>query len=109
MNPGTLSGWVEGIAGGILGLVGGIIGTYYSIKNVNGPLERSLMIRSAVVCWIAILVFLSLLLGLPSPYRFFMWIPYSLLLPMGIILGNRMQQAIRRQESQSNASEDMGR
>lgn len=109
MIPGAVWGWAGGIAGGILGLVGGIIGTYFSIKNVKGPLERSFMIRSAVVCWIAILVFLSLLLGLPSPYRFFMWIPYSLLLPLGIILGNRRQQAIRRQESQSSASKDMGR
>ncbi|MCU0856822.1 MAG: hypothetical protein MUC65_00270 [Pontiellaceae bacterium] len=100
MSNGAMWGWIGGIAGSVLGLAGGIIGTYFSIRNTNGPLERSFMIKSAVVCWIAILIFLGLLLGLPDPYRYFMWIPYSILLPLGIICGNRRQQAIRQQESQ---------
>jgi len=102
MTSGAMWGWIGGIAGGILGLAGGIIGTYFSIKNTNGPLERSFMIKSAVVCWVAILIFLGLLIGLPHPYRFFMWIPYGILLPLGIIFGNRKQQAIRQQESRNN-------
>ncbi|MDD5007849.1 MAG: hypothetical protein PHC68_05515 [Syntrophorhabdaceae bacterium] len=109
MNIGVMWGWIGGIAGGIFGLAGGVIGTYFSIKNTNGPLERSFMIKSAVVCWIAILVFLGLLLGLPNPYRFFVWIPYSILLPLGIIFWNRKQQAIRQQESQNNTSESICR
>lgn len=109
MNSGVMWGWIGGIVGGILGLAGGIIGTLFSIKNTNGPLERSFMIKSAFVCWIAILIFLGLLLGLPNPYRFFMWIPYTILLPLGIIYGNRKQQAIRQQESQNNTSKDIRR
>lgn len=109
MNIGVMWGWIGSIAGGIFGLAGGVIGTYFSIKNTNGPLERSFMIKSAVVCWIAILVFLGLLLGLPNPYRFFVWIPYSILLPLGIIFWNRKQQAIRQQESQNNTSESICR
>ena len=80
----------------------GVVGTYFSIKKTNGPRERSFMIKSAVVFWIAILMFLGLLLGLPNPYRWFMWIPYSILLPLGIIYGNRKQQAIRQEEWQNN-------
>lgn len=108
MNSGVMWGWIGGFAGGVLGLAGGIIGTYFSIKNTNGPLERSFMIKSAAVCWIAVLIFLGLLLGLPNPYRYFMWIPYSILLPFGIIYSNRKQQAIRHEESQDKSDEVLG-
>ena len=101
MNTGAMWGWVGGIAGGIIGLAGGIVGTYFSIKNTSGPQERSFVIKSASVCWIAILIFLGLLLGLPNPYRWFMWIPYGILLPLGIIYINRRQQTIRQEESQN--------
>jgi hypothetical protein len=37
-----------------------------------------------------------------------MWIPYSILLPLGIIYGNRKQQAIRQEESQTKSGEDIG-
>jgi hypothetical protein len=101
VNSGALWGWIGGIAGGVIGLAGGVIGTYFSIKNTNGPRERYFMIKSVGVCWIAILIFLGLLLGLPTPYRWFLWTPYSVLLPLGIIYGNRRQQAIRQEESQT--------
>ena len=108
MNSGAMWGWIGGIAGGILGLAGGIVGTYFSIKRTNGPLERSFMIKSATVCWIAILIFLGLLLGLPNPYRFLMWIPYSILLPLGIIFGNWTQQAIRHLAGRSGCTKRGG-
>jgi hypothetical protein len=101
MSTGALWGWIGGIAGGVLGFAGGVVGTYFGIKNTNGPRERSFVIGSAIVCWIAILLFLGLLLALPNPYRWFLWIPYSILLPLGICYGNRQQQAIRQQESRS--------
>lgn len=101
MTTGAMWGLIGGIAGGVIGLAGGVVGTYSSIKNTNGPRERAFVVKSAVVCWIAVLLFLALLLSLPNPYRWFMWIPYSILLPLGIIYGNRHQQAIRRQESQN--------
>lgn len=104
MNSGAMWGWIGGIVGGVLGLAGGVVGTYVGIRNTNGPLERSFMIKSAAVCWIAVLAFLGLFLALPSPHRHFMWIPYSILLPLGIVYGNRRQQAIRREES-NNPSE----
>lgn len=102
MDTGTMWGWIGGIIGGLLGLTGGIIGTYFSIKNTNGPRERSFMIRSALVFWISGSIFLGLLFVLPNSYRWLMWIPYEILLPLGIIHGNRKQQAIRHEESQNN-------
>ena len=101
MNAGALWGWIGGIAGGVIGIACGIVGTYFSIKNAKWPRERSFVIKSAAVCWIAILIFLGLLLALPDPYRWFMWISYGILLPLGITYGNRRHQAIRREESQS--------
>jgi len=58
------------------------------------------MIKSAAVCWIAIIVLIGLFLVLPNPYRWLMWIPYSILLPLGTLYVNRTQQRIRREESQ---------
>ncbi len=97
MNGQTL-GWAGGILGGIIGTLGGIIGCYFSIKNTNGPKEKSFMIKSVVVMWIAILLFLTLLFTLPKPYNFLLWIPYGILLPIAILYGNRKQQEIRNSE-----------
>jgi uncharacterized membrane protein YfcA len=99
------AGWIGGIVGGIIGLIGGIIGTYFSIKNTNGPRERAFMVKAGIVCWIAILLFLGLMFALPTPYRYFVWIPYSILLPLGIRFGNRTQQRIRREESQNQGDQ----
>lgn len=104
---GEMWGWIGGIGGGLIGLAGGVIGSYCSIKNSNGPLERSFVIKAAVVLWTGGLIFLGLLLALPSPYRWFMWIPYSIFLPLGIIYGNRKHQAIRQQESHNRQVGDM--
>ena len=40
-----------------------------------------------------------LMLVLPSPWRWLLWIPYGILLPTGIIFGNRRHQQIRRAEA----------
>ena len=105
MSAGAMWGWIGGIAGIVMGLVGGIIGTRCSIKNTNGPRERSFMVKAAAVVWIAIVIFLGLLIALPSPYRWFMWIPYSILLPLGITFGNRKQQAIRQEEARDRQAQ----
>ena len=94
MDPGIAGGLI----GGGLGVIGGAIGTYASIKNTFGPRERRYMIRVSVVGWIAITLFVLLLLVLPNPYRFFLWIPYAVGLPSAIISCNRKQRAIRAKE-----------
>jgi phosphotransferase system glucose/maltose/N-acetylglucosamine-specific IIC component len=88
-----------GIIGMALGLMGGIVGTYYSIKNTHGPRERRLMVKAAVVTWLAGGLFLFLLFVLPGPYKWLLWVPYGILLPVGIITVNKRQAKIRSEES----------
>ena len=91
-------GMVGGIIGGTLGLMGGAIGTYASIKNTAGPRERQFMVRIAIVTWVVVTLFVVLLFVLPSPYRWLLWIPYGVALPLAIVALNRKQQAIRSEE-----------
>jgi threonine/homoserine/homoserine lactone efflux protein len=91
--------------GGIGGLAGGVVGTYFSIKNTNGPRERAFVTKAAIICWVAVLVFLAVLFALPNPYRWLVWIPYAILLPIGIKTWNKRQFAIRQEESQNKPSE----
>jgi hypothetical protein len=104
MNAGELGVWIGAIGGGLGGAAGGIIGTYFSVRNTNGPRERAFVIRAAVVCWLAVLVFVALQFALPTPYRWLLWIPYAILLPISIRLWNKRQFSIRQEESQNTAS-----
>ncbi len=97
MHPGLIGA----IGGSVLGLAGGIVATYFSIKNTNGPNERRFMVKASVVMWITIGIFLALLFLLPNPYRWFMWIPYGILLPLGIIFVSKRDAQIRAKESGS--------
>lgn len=99
MNSGETWGLIGGIAGGLLGLVGGMVGTYYSIRNTERSRERSWVIRFSILCCAGIGLFLGLIWLLPVPYRFFLWIPYSILLPWGIVAANRKQRRIREEEA----------
>ena len=92
-------GFVGGIIGGALGVAGGAVGTYFSIKNIGGPSERSFMIRVSVIAWVAITAFLAGVLLLPKPYNFILWVPYGIALPLGIRWCNRRQLQIRAQEA----------
>ena len=93
------AGTIGGILGAILGVGGGLVGTYFSIKNTNGPLERAFMIKASVVAWIAVSVFLILLLVIPSPHQLWLWVPYGILLPLGIIKTNKRLAEIRQREN----------
>ena len=81
------------MAGGLIGLLGGIVGTWASIRNTGGPRERAFVVRACVVVWAGGIVFLA-------PWRHLLWIPYGILLPLGIITWNRAQQRIRREETE---------
>ncbi len=87
---------IGGLVGGAVGIIGGIIGTYFSIKNTTGIKERAFMIKCSIACWIAIGLFLGLMFTLPDPYRHFLWIPYGVLLPIGITAVNRKQSKIQK-------------
>jgi hypothetical protein len=53
----------------------------------------------SLVAWLGVTLFLVLLFILPSPWKHLMWIPYGVLLPIGIVRCNRRQAAIRAEES----------
>lgn len=98
MDPRTI-GWIGGIGGSILGFLGGVVGTYFSIRNTRGPRERAFMVKAAVVCWLAVTAFLVAMWLTPMAYRGLLWLPYAVLLPLGIHYGNRRQQQIEREEA----------
>ena len=109
MDAGTMGGLIGGTVGGVGGVAGGIIGTYCSIKNTKGPKERAFMWKASIVCWLAIGLFLGLMFLLPNPYRYFLWIPYSILMVLGIPFINRTQQRIRKEESEFGGVGDAAR
>jgi Ca2+/Na+ antiporter len=92
-------GWIGAVAGGAIGLAGGIIGTAAGVRSARGPRERAYMVRAAALFWTAGLTFLTLLLLLPSPWRFLMWAPWSLLMPLGIVTVNRGLARRRAEDS----------
>ena len=95
MHPGTIGA----IAGSAIGIVGGIVGTYFSIKNTNGPKERSFVMKASALTWVTVVIFLCARLLLPSPYNNLMWVPYGLLLGFGIRKFNETQKRIRDAET----------
>jgi len=101
MNPGLIGG----LAGCAIGVIGGLVGTYASIRNTSGPREKAFTIKASIIVWIAGAIFLALLLLLPSPWRFLVWIPYGIFLPLGIVTWNRTQRRIREEESETKAPE----
>ena len=105
MNPGL----VGGIAGCVIGAIGGIIGTWATLRSTRGPRERAFAVKVSIVVWIAAIVFLALLLLLPMPWRFFLSVPYGVLLPVGITTCNRTQQRIREEESRDAATGESGK
>ncbi|HEX6899011.1 MAG TPA: hypothetical protein VF789_04830 [Thermoanaerobaculia bacterium] len=91
MHPGLIGG----IVGSVVGVLGGVIGTYASIRNASSPRERRYVIRCAMGFWVGVAVFLAGLLLLPPPYRWLLWIPYAIALPLSIMATNRGVARIR--------------
>ena len=74
-------------------------GTYVSIKSAKGPIECAFIKKAKVITWIAVSVFLGLLLTLPKPYNFLLWIPYGITMLIGIPKLRKKHTQIRRSES----------
>ncbi len=64
MDPGVIGGAI----GGLIGLAGGIFGTWCSIRKTKTSKERSFIIKAATITWIAILIFLVLILTIPTTF-----------------------------------------
>lgn len=92
------------IIGGAVGIAGGAIGTYFSIKDTDGPRERSFMIRVAAIAWVVVTAFVVGLVLLPRPFNWWLWAPYVVALPLSIRWCNRRQLRIRAEEAASRVS-----
>jgi hypothetical protein len=103
MNATQWVGVIGAATGIIVGFAGGIYGTLNSLRYARGPREKQFLIRASIACWIGITIFILLLLFLPLPFRYFLWIPYAVLLTQGINYWNKRQQRIREEESQMDA------
>ncbi len=88
-----------GFVGCVGGVLGGVVGTYFGVKNAAGGRERAFMIRASVLCWLFVVGFLAALWLTPHPYQLYLWLPYSLLLPLGIFAWNRRLERIRRESA----------
>jgi hypothetical protein len=91
--------WSGALLGGAIGVLGGVLGTWASVKNTRGPRERAFVVRASVLCWIVVLAFLSGILLIPDWYKHLLWIPYLILLVLGIRWWNQAQLRIRQEES----------
>lgn len=94
------TGLIGPILGSVLGILGGVVGTYFSIRNTQGPRERTFMIRAALLCWLLLAAFGAALFLLPGT-RPWLWIAYSILLPVGVTYTNKRQAALRREEQRT--------
>jgi hypothetical protein len=61
------------------------------------------MIRVSIFTWIAVSIFVAVLMLLPKPYNWLLWIPYGIALPLTIIRWNKKQIEIRNEEKLSQA------
>jgi fatty acid desaturase len=103
---GATIGLIGGIGGALIGLIGGAIGTYASLKNAQGPRERSFLISVAVTVWLALGAFVASVFLIPAPYRFFLWLPWIVLLVWGVRVWQRRHTQIRAEEAREAAEDD---
>jgi hypothetical protein len=103
MNPETL-GWIGGILGSLIGIAGGLYGTYCGVRNTSGRRERAFAIKAAVGCWVVVGTFVAGLFLAPAEYRPWLWLPYVLVLVLGVLWMNRAQTRIRREEAGREAT-----
>jgi hypothetical protein len=96
-------GWGGAILGSTIGVLGGIFGTWMSVHNTQAPAERAFAIRCAIGTWLFVGAFLLGLFLIPSPYNYLLWIPYPILLILGILWMNAKQAAMRKTDQAAKA------
>jgi hypothetical protein len=84
-----MDGQSIGLIGSVIGVLGGIVGTYLGIKRVANDVQRKFMIRCSVFCWIFVLAFVALLIFLPAPWKYIIFVAYGIGFPIAIIWGNK--------------------
>lgn len=86
---------IVGLVGGIIGCLGGAIGTYFSIRNTKTAAERRFMVRASVWIWLGVTLYLVILFQVPPAWRWVIYIPYAILVPIAALYINRRQSALR--------------
>lgn len=89
---------IGGILGSVLGILGGVVGTYFSIRSTNSRRERRFVVRAAILVWLA-LGLTALAVFYRPTLRAWAWVPISVMVVVGVPLGNRRQEMIRREEA----------
>ena len=98
---GSSDPWVWGgsIGGALIGLLGGAFGTWNSLRHTKPGREREFMRRVSFLAWGFVLVFLLGLFLIPHPWSLILWVPYVLVLVLGIQRINQMHARIRAEDA----------
>ncbi len=96
---GSTVGLIGGIVGSVIGVAGGAVGTYFSISRAKGDSARAFMIKSSVVVWLLVSAFVAAVVLLPTPWKHLIWVPYGVMLPLGIRYSNKRLAELESQTS----------
>ena len=91
------AGTIGAIVGSTLGTAGGVFGTWISIRNAPAGKQRRFIVKAAIATWAGVLLFVALLLALPSPWKWLLWLLYGPLLLFLIVYINGSIAKIRRE------------
>ncbi len=94
-------GIIGAVAGLILGIAGTVFGTWCGIRSTKGPREHKMMVKGSIIILGGVLLFCTLVFVLPGPYRYFIWIPYGLILIFGVIKFEHNRKRIRKEETKT--------
>ncbi len=73
-------GTLGAVVGSSIGVLGGIYGTWMSIRGCSPGKQRQFIIKISLFLWIGIGAFVGLILYLPSPLKWWLWVLYVPLL-----------------------------
>ena len=78
----------------------GIAASVTCVRNTRGPKERAYVLSHCVGAWSVIVLLFLLMAVVPSPYRYFLLVPYFVHLPIATYRFTLRQQIIRHREEQ---------
>ena len=86
---------IGAVVGSVIGLIGGIIGTACSLGSARSVVEGRVLIKASIMCCVLIGSFIGVFLILGPQKGAFLWIPYGVLLPLGVVYTNEKIRRIR--------------
>lgn len=89
------AGVIGGIVGAAIGVAGGLLGTWMSIRSAKSGDRRRLMIRASIICWLGAVSFCALIIFLPAPWTWLLWVIYG---PLLLLLILYINQAMRKMD-----------